>query len=215
MMFYRLKCAFDGTSFQLSQCTIISFTALYIVWTIETILAFAGLADPLYAISFLLSAFVIFILGFLFIYKLSVVNRRSGSNANGSLAMISFITKVALLTALSIASMMIIFVLIVVYLALEIVIVESVVGLFLLGMAVNLDIFTNFVSVILTYNRFERVYSKVCGCCDTICKILCKKMMSKGEIEKENEVSKQEVESHSPSFVSNTMDTEKETTIEI
>ena len=99
-------------------------------------------------------------------------------------------------------------------------IVESVVGLFLLGMAVNLDIFTNFVSVILTYNRFEGVYSKVCGCCDTQCKILCKKMMSKGEIQKENsnEVSRQKVESHSPSYISNTMDTEKETyasTVEI
>merc|ERR1712176_247060 len=105
MLFYRLKCAFEGTTFALSKCTIVSFCTLYFVWTVETILAFADLADILYVVSFLLSIFVIFVLGFLFIYKLIVVHRRSGAAIHGQSAMISFITKVALLTFLSIASM--------------------------------------------------------------------------------------------------------------
>ena len=41
-----------------------------------------------------------------------------------------------------------------------------------------MDIYTNFVCVILTYGPFTKQYTKICGCCDKKCKSCLFKMIT-------------------------------------
>ena len=185
LLFCRLKFTFDGTAYALSKCAIWAFFCMYILmlafalrsafvndWTEEYI--FSGMTLALISI---LSGFsIISVLGLVFVKKLIDVNRDSGdSSQQATNSLLSTLTKQTILTLTSISSLL-------VFGAISSVLHER--GLVMSSIHANviyalcslLDVWNNFICILLSYGAFDDYYMKVCGCCDTKCKQLCGKL---------------------------------------
>ena len=190
LLFYRLKVVFDGTTYRLSQRTKWTFYIMYMLlifmevssqfvyillkWHSSVgaiLLSFAGLCITL----------IIIFLTFLFVTKLIDVHKRCDCHRENKL--LFTITKQSVLTLISIVSslvMLIIFFL----LSSTGLLVSSIHANFVLALCVLIDIWTNFICILLGYHSFNPYYTKMCGCCDIKCKQLCSKLAKPRENQK-------------------------------
>ena len=105
----------------------------------------------------------------LFIYKLvKVVKMDSNSDDNGKL--ISIISKTALLTLFAMIMTVLTYIINTMDLGLE---PGSEIGRCIASTMIGVDVYSNFICFMLTYNSAEKYYVKLCGCCDSKCQSLC------------------------------------------
>merc|ERR1712228_280737 len=115
---------------------------------------------------------IISILTFLFVYKLMNVHMRTSDGLNSdSSVMIATITKISILSLISITSY--VFSTVVSFIMFTFDAIDTTNGQFIWLIIGTSDIYTNFISIILTFKTFDPFYLKVCGCCDVRCKLLC------------------------------------------
>lgn len=174
-LFIKLTLIFNQTAFKLSKWTIRIFSILIIITLSfaicgQTLVRFAqGLTVGLiiWVISTMIYVFVIVWLNGLFLYKLYIVHKscQDAVNKNGDL-MMDLITKTATLCFISTSWIIVFFV---TYFLLRI--FESPYDHFYFAnrIAVIGDVYTNFVSIVLSYNYFDPLYFKICGCCHNKC----------------------------------------------
>ena len=184
LLFYRLKFVFDGTAYELSLCTKWTFYIMYVLLILLTVSSFSALIYFLSGgqsfIGIILVSFaglsailIIFFLTFLFVTKLIDVNKRCDGHRESKL--LSTITKQSILTLISIVSLLacvIIFFL----LSWTRLLVSSIDAHFVFILYSLIDIWTNFICILVSYHCFNAFYTKMCGCCDIKCKQLCGKL---------------------------------------
>ena len=192
ILFFRLKVVFDDTMYQLSRCTIITFSTIYSSCGILTV--FATFTSTLnggtrvtdsvwYGIAVMFSGMLllctIVALSVLFIYKLIKVYKGLGTDVSTTqYKLVSMVTKMSLLLLVSILS------------SIVLVITSTLYGnsawdwwhWTVVRMGINIDIWCNFLTVFLTYKCFENFYFRICGYCDGHCRRLCGKIMGVTEI---------------------------------
>ena len=187
LLFYRLKVVFDGTVYELSQCTILVFTIIYFLGLtstvplpflfdysgtrspslLEIILSLLGLTAAVSTISFVT---------LLFVKKLVEVNKRCDDlQPNDENNLLSTITKQTILTFISLASLVLFGILSNVHNATDSVL-SSIHGAFMYNLCVLFDVWTNFMGIFLGYASFDDYYMRMCGCCDAKCKQLCHRL---------------------------------------
>ena len=184
LLFYRLKVVFDGTTYELSQCITWAFYIMYvllILLEVSSLLAiYLSVEDSL--IGGILALFsglcvisMIFFLTFLLVTKLIDVNKRcDGAQQKDQNKLLSTITKQSILTLISIVSLLasVIF-------SLSFtrgLYVSSIDANFVYNLCLLIDLWTNFICILLSYHSFNAYYIKMCGCCDIKCKQLCGKL---------------------------------------
>ena len=183
LLFYRLKVVFDGTAYRLSRFTTWAFYTMYILSSIlavsvQVVNILMGGHSPVRTIltsfSGLCGILMIFFLTFLFVTKLIDVNKHCDGHRENKF--LSTITKQSILTLISIASLLV-SVVIFFLLSSTGMYVSSIDAYFIWKLCVLIDIWTNFICILLSYQSFNAYYIKMCGCCDTKCKELCGKLV--------------------------------------
>ena len=195
IMFIRLNFLFQGTQFQISSRTIITFFLLFIMAVILTML-YAVLyflyyhnadSDQLTLLIGLITAcFSLLIimlssmLNILFVYKLIKVNRQIYKKKSDAQRLISTITKISILSLVCIVSTLFVTAMGVTTQGL---VFNSIHGWFAHAIAVSLDVCTNFICIFLSFHAFNGYYVNLCGCCDVKCKGLCRNFVGGDELE--------------------------------
>lgn len=187
ILFYRIDLVFKGSGYELSKFTVFLFITLYIlsivfgaltVYTLQSHSVSIHHLFPITATIFCVALLsTISMLPCLFIYKLMAVHKDTASaiDSSSSSNMISTITKISLLSSISILSFIFSAILpFLIYLTN----LSSIHMQFLFVFIGTIDMYTNFISVILTFGSFNRYYVRLCGLCDIGCKRLCQKCMS-------------------------------------
>ena len=208
LLFYRLKVVFNGTAYQLSQCTRWTFNIMYILsiilWIfVSSVIDWSGSSS----ISLFAMIVVLFdgLLGFaiisflccLFVQKLFDVNKHcDGIQHKDENNLLWTITKQSLLTFISLFSGMV-FVAIVTFLSITGLSVSSIHGAFVWISFALIDVWTNFICILLSYQAFDGYYSKMCGFCDLKCKRLCVRLSKPQKIEKIQEEIIESMSGHS------------------
>ena len=202
LLFYRLKVVFNGTAYQLSRCTIRTFFAMYIL-TLVSGTAYTFVNDTTSSSYFeiisvlltdLLGISLIFFLTFLFVKKLIDVNKRSGgAQQNATNRLLSAITKQTILTFISISSLLLLITMSLLFNETGI-LTTSIHGNFVFTLCAFVDLWTNFICILLSYGAFNGYYTNMCGCCDTKCKQLCDKS---GKSQKNDRITLDKAESMS------------------
>jgi len=197
IMFYRLKRVFDGSKYALSKCTIVTFSIVYVTMIVTAIPVFLFYDESLensgdlfafFAfMTILATIFNLMYLSFLFVYKMVAVSR-SVDDGGAQNKFLSSITKITIVSLTSIFSFVLwsIVLTIVSYIP---ALIDSSHGEFIVNLTMIGDCWTNFISILLSYNAFTAYYRKLCGCCDTKCKGLCAKVTgSSAVIEKKEKI---------------------------
>ena len=182
ILFYRLKIVFDGTTYELSRCTIWAFVVIYILTLVfGTAYTFANdMTSSSYfeVVSFLLTGSLgislILFVTFMFVKKLIDVNKRSGAEQSARNKLLSAITKQAILTFISISSLLVLVTMSLLFNETGI-LTASIHGNFVFTLCAFVDLCTNFICILLSYSAFSGYYMRMCGCCDTKCRQLCDK----------------------------------------
>ena len=179
LLFYRLKVVFDGTTYRLSQRTKWAFFIMYVLlifMVVSSQLVYillgwhSSVGAILLSVAALSAILIIFFLTFLFVTKLIDVNKRCACQRETK--WLFTITKQSVLTLISIVSslvMLIIFFL----LSSTGLLALSIDANFVFHLCVLIDIWTNFICILLGYHSFNAYYFKMCGCCDIKCRQLC------------------------------------------
>ena len=186
LMFHRLNIVFKDTLFQLSKCTVVVYITFYVLGCIfgafwglilsEMIAPSAMISTIVLGISTLLVLSICAMLTFLFVYKLIMVNKYCTTIGSDRVnkdekmkGLIATITKISILTLISIITLLIDgFVAFVVQN-----ISNSIHIWFAWTMIVIIDVYTNFVCIYLSFQAFDKYYVRIFGCCDAGCKQLC------------------------------------------
>lgn len=174
LFFSRLYLCFVGTALQLSKCTIIFYLIVFIIEGVLFIPISSGklflnesVWYSLIVMTILIDILVAILFGVLFIYKL-VTTFRSLSVGSGKTDE-SFLITVNKCTILLLFS----FTTTLIYFAAEItwpLHAESwTTGVFIWFLYL-FDIFTNFITFMLSYKHFDKLYDKLLGCIDIKCK---------------------------------------------
>ena len=212
LLFYRLKTVFDGTSYQLSQCTVWTFYSMYALFIILGVIVsssndvsgerpLTAVETTLTMLAGLLLLAIISLLTFLFVKKLIVVNKAiSDASQNETNKLLSQITKQSILSLISISSFIVVLA-IIGFLAVAGFSTTSVHGIFIWIFFSLIDVWTNFICIFLSYRSFGDYYTKMCGCCDTRCKRLCREL---NNTEKNGTIAHENVESMSGPSVETT-----------
>eukprot|EP01084_Bolivina_argentea_P257203 433263_1 len=192
VLFLRLKYVFNGSTYSLSKCTIRTYSIIFIFIPFATpfyllILWFAQ--DAAYTLILLISfAFVIVFscsLAFTFVFKLIQVFKSTDHEltVNGkNNKLLSIITKTTILATVSLA-MTILSPLSLGFGYYAIVYDHSEamceLGASLLALFTLLDVYTNYLCILVSYNCFHKTYAFICSKCDQKCKIYFMNHLSK------------------------------------
>ena len=184
LLFYRLKVVFDGTAYELTKCTIWAFFIMYtssilsgIFYSVLNDVTSSSLVEMIsVTLGILLALANISFLSFLFVSKLNNVNKRCLGQQNDDDKLISTITKQTILTLISISSLAVHLVIILLFNVTGF-LIFSVHGIFIWNLVILVDVWSNFICILLSYRQFDEYYFRVCGCCDTKCKLLCQKLV--------------------------------------
>lgn len=114
------------------------------------------------------------ILSFLFVSKLIVVNKRCNRAQQDDTRLITTITKISILSFISITSTFFLAVLAIVFHSFGLLYVTD--GIFVFFICMTIDVFSNHVCILLSFGIFDEHYSKMCGCIDIECKRICRKV---------------------------------------
>ena len=173
-LFIKLLLIFNDTAFKLSKWTIGLYSTLVIIALSfalcgQTLVRFAeGLTIGLviWLISTIIYVFIIIWLNGLFLYKLYIVHKSCQDDFNKNEDLMELITKTATLCFISTSWIIVFFV---THFLLRI--FESPYDHFYFAnrIAVIGDVYMNFVSILLSYNYFDPLYFKICGCCHRKC----------------------------------------------
>ena len=203
-LFYKLYTVFRETRLRLSRFTSTLWMFMYGLTAVLCIVS--GFAYSLYRKSFLipiLSAFVgillmiliVFVI-FMYLYKLVIVYKSSSQDTE----LLALITKTSLLASISIFVSIFTFILV----ALLPVINSPHFG-FAYNIIVGVDMYSNFLSIFLSYRYFENFYFKLCHCCNSKCQYFWTFCMHKSMADKrklEMVVNKSVTEEKEPSVLS-------------
>ena len=195
LLFYRLKVVFDGTAYRLSQFTKWAFYIMYILSSIlavsvQVVNILMGGHSPVRTIltsfSGLCGISMIFFLTFLFVTKLITVNNNcDGAQQKAENKLLSTITKQSILALISIASLLVSVIIFFLVSSTRLP-ASSIHAHFVSKLCLLIDIWTNFICILLSYQSFNTYYAKMCGCCDTKCKELCGKLVKPQKYEVPN-----------------------------
>lgn len=202
ILFARLYFVFNGTAYALSPRLIKAYWIFYILTGIMFLIAgyaFANLYNTfigliLVGLGFLFYLSLAIILMVLFIRKLIQVYKGLDSDPT----LIATITKTGLLCIVSISSTILL-----VILTLLTPSTKSVHVNLIVGVATTNDLATNFWCTILSFKAFDHWYLKICGCCDSKCKLCWHRCAGKDadimrkemELSNPNEVNVKQIES--------------------
>ena len=186
LLFYRLKVVFDGTAYELSQCTKWTFYIMCLMSILPGIRAsllldwsgrYSLIGTILTVLCIVMALSIIIFLTFLFVTKLIAVNKHcDGTQPNDENKMLSAITKQCILTLTSIASLLLFGTMFLLYYTTGL-LVSSIHANFIYALLSLIDVWTNFSCILLTYRSFNEYYTKMCGCWDAKCKQLCSKLV--------------------------------------
>ena len=173
-LFIRLIEIFKDTSFYLSKWTIRWFIILEVfavpfgifgllMRQYYTKLEFVGLL--FWGLAALVYVITVLWLNYLFIYKLLEVYRgNSDKNNRSDKLLIATVTKTSLLCFISTSNVILFILTYILSFAWD-----SPHSIFIARVIICVDLYTNFLSVILSFGYFESWYFKSCGCCHRKC----------------------------------------------
>eukprot|EP01083_Nonionella_stella_P081916 225932_1 len=178
LLFMRCYYVFHGTAYQLSRCVVITYVALYIILVcsvmVSNFLYVTHKGDSIVhtitsPINYLAVISLNVILVYLFISKLLTIQKQA-NKANDDdeqhSRFMSTVMKATILTFMSILTT--------INCALIIAFVdEEGEYVFFIGLFLNFDVLTNYLSFLLGYSQFEANYLCLCGRCDKGFKSLC------------------------------------------
>ena len=173
ILFIRLISIFKDTKFRLSKCTIISYVSMVGFGFISTIIGNTLIQwDKTQFIGFLLwillgfdYLFCVIWLNILFLRKVFKVHKASRMNLNNRQKLLNMITKTTILCVMSTSFIIIYLVVFFVYVGTS----DSLKYYVMIGFTLCADLYSNFLSILLSYSYFSGWYEKLCGCCHYKC----------------------------------------------
>mmetsp|Transcript_27036 Transcript_27036/g.44388 ORF Transcript_27036/g.44388 Transcript_27036/m.44388 type:complete len:344 (+) Transcript_27036:53-1084(+) len=181
ILFFRLKLVFDDTSFALSKCLVRSWFTVFAIIVGSYLLALTffvsqnivlvALGGLLLVVSAVFAAFAAVWLMALFIQRLMRVHRLLDGDQIGvnNDRMVNAVTKNAVLCfASTTTNILLNFVLIPTS-----TFTQSIHFDFLFRLVYHVDVYTNFLAVLLTFGHFDNLYQRLCGCCHSMCFSWC------------------------------------------
>ena len=166
VFFERLRTLFIATTYELSKITIKIYHVSFILMPIHAVISIIIFTVSSYSISIItFSIFVLWImilmitLVFLYISKL-IQAYKSTPSGNPNDKLITRMSKISILTLLSIFTMIIHVISIGIW---------RDGGNWIVGYVTLLDTYTNFLAVVLCFKSFADEYDIICGCSDKIC----------------------------------------------
>ena len=180
LWFLRLYYAFCGTVFSLHKCTLIFFSVFGAVGFLGLLYGInfqdthseVGLAVTV-CLGLLFLTWIIFLVS-LFIYKLVKVYR----NVNANKELIKIITKITILSIVSICCSTVYFLLMIV---IAVKIKDNIHAKLLRDFTQLFSIYMNLICVLLSYNCFDPLYGSVCGLMNRRCTTCWRKVVGKSE----------------------------------
>eukprot|EP01084_Bolivina_argentea_P279322 477521_1 len=180
LLFMRIHTVFMGSVFHLSNHTVIMYKIIYAFMPITMITCVVMFSfnsiifGILAALTVLMIMILVISLMILFTYKLIKVYKiESNANVTDKDHLINVITKNTILT-LSSLSMTFIQIIAVIC---QTFVLSNMNGIDPTGFTTLIDLYTNMICFLLTYNEFNSYYYKLCKCVDVKCKHLCGKMV--------------------------------------
>eukprot|EP01084_Bolivina_argentea_P285104 488844_1 len=172
-LFIRLYSVFHGTVFKLQKHTIRFYVTMYILMpfmmlTAAVIWKYVIIGAIILALTAILTISLVISILILFIYKLIQVYSKHNDDT-----LIGVITKNTILTFASILFTLISMFAIIIF-----------GDTFWSDIAMIVDLYTNFLSIMLTYDCFNNYYVTICHCMDNKCKIWCQKLVKNQNEEK-------------------------------
>ena len=184
ILFIRLISIFQETKFRLSKCTIISYITLVILGFLFTVIGnsliqwnkthFIGLL--IWILAGFDYLFIVIWLNVLFLTKIFKVHTASRMNLNNRKKLLNMITKTTILCIMSTSFLLIYLVVFFVYVGTS----GSLKYYVIIAFILCADLYSNFLSILLSYSYFAAWYKKLCGCCHYKC-IQCWGKCSKGD----------------------------------
>ena len=179
ILMLRLYSIFKNTAHKLSKCAIYVFIFLHGFGWILFFATFISSfwSDSLFLFFLNMASLIAYItnisLSLAFVYKLIRVNRSTHNARAGENKMLKTITKNTILAIVAVITSIINVVWFSMY---ETFADVSVYAYF----AVLLDVYTNYLSIILQFSWFSLIYYQLCGCLDKLCQRLCVKRKDEG-----------------------------------
>ena len=172
ILFIRLVSIFNDTKFRLSRCTIIVYVGLVIFGFVTTVIGNSLIElqndDFLHLIGFFIwvlagidYVFLIVWLNALFLHRMHKVHAASKMNINNRMKILNMITKTTILCVMSTSFIIIYLVVFMVYTAIS----GSMQFYIFIALLLVLDLYSNYLSVLLSYSYFNPWYDKLCGSC--------------------------------------------------
>ena len=172
IFFERLDIVFNGTSFVVSKCTKNIYKFLFISTPILVVIAIclfqytlifsilAGVVLLLF-IGLMISLVILFIIKLVNVYKSSGMSENTGADKS----VVSAITKTTILTTISV-SMTLVNAIVAIWRLNT----DNIYIIWFQNYFVLLDVYTNFLCVILSYTAFVKYYQTLCKCMDIKCR---------------------------------------------
>ena len=187
ILFARLVIIFKGTSFRVSDSTVNTISVLIsstlVISTSGQILYHNTSFDDIGLILLYFGSFGLIIvassLNILFIHKILRVYRMTKKQSSKSHNLLNLITKK---TVLCFASTWTTFVFLLIYF-LRIFTNRNPHYYFFMVLCLMADTYINFMAIFLSFNHFDNLYIRVCGCCDKRCHTFWKKRVSSMQLE--------------------------------
>ena len=171
ILFHRLYIIFKDTSMAISKPTLIFFWTYFLITMLILVVGsilfgfyyYHTITSIMLAICGLLVVTLTVFLVCLFVNKLYITHKRNMSQQNED-GLKHTITKTSLLTLISTCNTIFAYIVIAVWTY-----IDSIHFSFMRDILIILDMYTNFVCVLLSYKYFDGYYDKLCGKCDNGC----------------------------------------------
>mmetsp|Transcript_44644 Transcript_44644/g.71451 ORF Transcript_44644/g.71451 Transcript_44644/m.71451 type:complete len:310 (+) Transcript_44644:33-962(+) len=194
-LFLRLAFIFKDTQFKLAKRTIYVYAMLCIVLLALTVFLIAfmltgqspGMVSVLAALAALDYLCQLFWINYLFVAKLMRVYKQCKDSVSNEDKLLHIATKNAILCVVSSSTIFLQFTITIIYFQ-----APSPFTAIVVAFAIQFDLVTNMLSILLAYRRFDAWYLRLCGCCHRACSAFCL-----GNNNKDEEMVRKEVQSAS------------------